>query len=217
MCAWRCQTDPMTERLPATPEGIARAAELLRSGSVVAFPTDTVYGLGVSVENWARLPDLYALKLRPVEKRIPILVAHLSQATGAGWEADKRALKLTERFWPGPLTIILPFCAGAPPPEEGESQAFRAPDHVVSQALIRSVGPIYATSANRSDEPDTLGADEVLIAFATQQDELPAVLDGGPVPGGVPSTIVDLSVAPARILRHGPVTRTELAALIDVN
>lgn len=206
----------MTERLPATPEGLAAAATLLHDGSVVAFPTDTVYGVGVAVSQWKRLPDLFALKRRPVEKAIPILLTHLSQATDAGWEADGRVRDLSERLWPGPLTLILPFCAEAPPPAEGETQAFRAPDHPVTQALIRSAGPIYATSANRSGEPDTLGADEVLIAFATQQDELAAVLDGGPVPGGVPSTVVDLSVTPARILREGPVTRAALAAVMEL-
>jgi tRNA A37 threonylcarbamoyladenosine synthetase subunit TsaC/SUA5/YrdC len=91
------------------------------------------------------------------------------------------------------------------------TQAFRAPDHALALALIREAGPLLATSANRSGEPDTLGADEVLIAFATQQDELAAVLDGGHVPGGVASTVVDLSVTPARVLRDGPISRARLA------
>ena len=80
----------------------------------------------------------------------------------------------------------------------GETSAFRVPDHPVALALIAAPDPLLATSANVSDQPDTLGADEVLIAFATQQDELDAVVDGGPVPGGVPSTVIDLSVTPAR-------------------
>ncbi|MEO7295937.1 MAG: L-threonylcarbamoyladenylate synthase [Candidatus Limnocylindria bacterium] len=200
----------MTERLPATPEGLAAAATLLHDGSVVAFPTDTVYGVGVAATRPDRLDALFALKRRPPERRIGTLVADLAQATSSGWVADERALALSERFWPGALTLVLPGPAG-------ETQGFRAPDHPLTLELIRQAGPILATSANRSDEPDTLGADEVLIAFATQQDELIAVLDGGPVPGGVPSTVVDLSVTPARILRGGPVTREQLAALIDVD
>ena len=199
----------MTERLSATPEGLAAAAILLRDGSVVAFPTDTVYGVGVAASHPDRLGALFALKRRPPERRIGTLVADLAQATSSGWEADERARALSERFWPGALTLVLTNPAG-------ETQGFRAPDHTLTLELIRLAGPILATSANRSDEPDTLGADEVLIAFATQQDELIAVLDGGPVPGGVPSTVVDLSVTPARILREGPITRAELAALIDV-
>ena len=100
--------------------------------------------------------------------------------------------------------------------QRATTQAFRAPDHAVALDLIRATGPIYATSANRSDEPDTLGADEVLIAFAVQQDELAAVLDGGPVPGGVASTVIDVSVDPARILREGPVTRDALAEVVEL-
>ena len=130
-------------------------------------------------------------------------MADLAQAVEAGWEADERAHRLCERFWPGALTLVL-----ATP--TGETQAFRAPDHPVALDLIRRTGPILATSANRSGEPDTLGADDVLIAFATQQDELPAVVDGGPVPGGVASTVLDLSVTPARLLREGPISRDQL-------
>ena len=200
----------MTDRLPPTPDGIARAAELLGEGSVVAFPTDTVYGVGVAATHPDRLEAVFALKRRPPEKRIGTLVADLAQATEPGWEADERARALSERFWPGALTLVLTAPTGG-------TQAFRAPDHPITLELIRMAGPILATSANRSDEPDTLGADEVLIAFATQQDELVAVLDGGPVPGGRPSTVVDLSVMPARVLRDGPITREQLAAVIDVN
>lgn len=198
----------MTDVLSATPEGINRAAELLRAGEVVAFPTDTVYGVGVALSRRERLPDLFALKARPPDRRIPILVADLAQAAGAGWEADERAHRLSERFWPGALTLVL---AGS-----AEGQAFRAPDHPVALELIRAAGPILATSANRSGEPDTLGADDVLIAFALQQDGLAAVVDGGPVPGGVASTVLDLSVTPARILREGPVTREQLAKLVEL-
>jgi L-threonylcarbamoyladenylate synthase len=97
-----------------------------------------------------------------------------------------------------------------------DTQAFRAPDYRVALDLIRLAGPILATSANRSGEPDTLGADEVLIAFAAQHEELVAVVDGGPVPGGVASTVLDLSVTPAAILREGPVTRQQIAEVVEV-
>ena len=199
----------MTDRLPPTPEGLARAAELLRDGHLVAFPTDTVYGVGVAASRPERLEALFDLKQRPAEKRVPILVAGLAQAVAAGWIADERAHLLGERFWPGPLTLILPGT--------GETQAFRAPDHPVALELIAAAGPILATSANRSGEPDTLGADEVLIAFATQQDELAAVVDGGRVPGGVASTVLDLSVAPARILREGPISAAALGEVVDLD
>jgi L-threonylcarbamoyladenylate synthase len=191
----------------ATPEGISRAAELLRAGQVVAFPTDTVYGVGVAASRPERAAALFELKDRPPERRIPILVADLGQA-GGQWQPDERARLLAHRFWPGALTLVL---AG-----ETETQAFRAPDHPVALELIRAAGPILTTSANRSGEPETLGADDVLIAFARQQDELAAVVDGGAVRGGVASTVLDVSVTPARIIREGPITREQLAELIEL-
>jgi L-threonylcarbamoyladenylate synthase len=198
----------VTDRLNASREGIARAAELLRAGEVVAFPTDTVYGVGVSADRPDRLGALFDLKHRPVDRRIPMLVADLHAAVARGGEADERAERLAAALWPGALTLVLPI--------RGGTQAFRAPDHPVALALIRDSGPIFATSANRSDEPDTLGADEVLIAFATQQDELAAVVDGGAVPGGIASTVLDLSVTPARVLREGPIDAGALATYVDV-
>ena len=199
----------MTDRLPATAEGIARAAALLAEGAVVAFPTDTVYGVAVAASRPDRLPALFALKRRPPDRLIPILVADVAQA-GGEWVVDERAHRLVERFWPGPLTLVLPSADGS------RTQAFRAPDHPVALALIAASGPLLATSANVSDEPDTGSADDVLIAFATQQDELAAVVDGGSVPGGVSSTVLDLSVTPARILREGPIRSEQLAEAAEL-
>ena len=200
----------MTDVLPPTPEGLARAAELLEAGAVIAFPTDTVYGVAVAGSRADRLEALFALKRRPVDRRIPMLVADLEQAAAAGAVIDDRARGLAKQFWPGALTLVLATA-------EGGTQAYRAPDHEVALELIRAAGALFATSANISDQPDTLGADEVLIAFATQQDELAAVVDGGPVPGGVASTVVDVSVSPMRILRPGPIGREELARVAEVS
>jgi L-threonylcarbamoyladenylate synthase len=199
----------VTDRLAATAEGIARAASLLADGEVVAFPTDTVYGVGVATARPDRLEALFALKRRPPEKRIPLLVADLDQAIRAGGLADEAARRLSQRFWPGALSLVLPTT-------DGETQAFRAPDHPVALDLIRAAGPLFTSSANRSGEPETLGADDVRIAFATQQDELAAIVDGGTVPGGIASTVLDLSVSPARILRVGPVTREHIAEIVEV-
>lgn len=198
----------MTDILAADAGGLARAAELLRAGQVVAFPTDTVYGVGVSTAHPDRLGALFELKRRPLDRRIPILLADLSQVAST-FLVDDRARALADRFWPGALTLVLPG-------PDGASQAFRAPDHPVALDLIRASGPIFATSANISDEPDTLGADEVLIAFATSQDGLAGVVDGGEVPGGVASTVLDLTVSPARVLRPGPITGDALAAVIEI-
>jgi len=200
----------VTDRLPPTAEGIARAAALLAEGGIVAFPTDTVYGVAIAGSLPERLPALFALKRRPLDRLIPILLADLAQLPAAEWVVDDRARRLADHFWPGPLTLVLPSADGS------RTQAFRAPDHPVAQALIEAAGPLLATSANVSNEPDTGSADDVLIAFATQQDELAAVVDGGSVPGGVPSTVLDLSVEPARILREGPLRREQLAEAVEL-
>ena len=188
---------------------MAAAAAILRDGGLVAFPTDTVYGVACAASRPDRVDALFELKRRPLDRRIPMLVTGL-EAVPPGWAPDQRARRLAARFWPGALTLVLPAVVPG-----GESQAFRAPDHPVALDLIRAAGPLYATSANVSDEPDTLDADDVLIAFATQSDGLAAVVDGGRVPGGVASTVLDLSVTPARIVRDGPIGREELAPLLD--
>jgi L-threonylcarbamoyladenylate synthase len=198
----------VTDRLPATPDGIAVAAEVLRAGGLVAFPTDTVYGVGCAAARSDRLGAIFELKGRTVEKRIPMLLENLDGVPGDRWRVVEEARKLAGRFWPGALTIVLPATTG------GESQAFRAPDHPLAQALIGAAGPLLATSANISGQPDTLDADDVLIAFATRNDELDAVLDGGRVPGGRASTVIDLSGSTPRLVREGPVPRTELEETI---
>lgn len=201
----------MTERLFATPEGIARAADLLSRGAIVAIPTDTVYGVAIAGSRPDRLGALFELKRRPLDRRIPILVTGMTQILEAGWPVDERAHRLVEQFWPGALTLVLPSADGS------TTQAFRSPDSAVALELIRASGPLFATSANVSGELDTLSGDDVLIAFATQQDELAAVVDGGPVPGGVASTVIDLSASPARILREGPISREQLAATVELD
>jgi len=198
----------MTDVLAADAGGLMRASELLRAGEVVAFPTDTVYGVGISIEHPDRLGALFELKRRPLDRRIPVLLADLQQV-GSAFVVDDRARALAERFWPGALTLVLPGADDA-------SQAFRAPDHPVALELIRAAGPIYATSANISDQPDTLGADEVLIAFATSQDGLAAVVDGGAIPGGVASTVLDLTASPARLLRPGPISADDLSTVVEL-
>jgi L-threonylcarbamoyladenylate synthase len=204
----------MIERLPATPEGLAAAAVLLDGGGLAAFPTDTVYGIGCRADDAEAIGRLFAAKRRPVDKQVPILAASLEQAAALGYEVEDRVRALAARWWPGPLTIVL----RAQPGLGGESkqpltQAFRVPDHPVALALIERSGPLATSSANRSGEPETYDADDILVAFA-DDDLLDAVVDGGRVPGGVASTVLDLTGASARILREGPITRDELAEVI---
>jgi L-threonylcarbamoyladenylate synthase len=200
----------VTDRLPATDHGLRRAATILRDGGLVAFPTDTVYGVGCATARPDAVAEIFALKRRPVDRLIPILVSGIGGVAVDAWDVDERAEALAAAFWPGALTLVLPGR------ESGGSQAFRAPDHPVALALIEAAGPLYVTSANVSDEPETLDADDVLIAFATQADELAAVVDGSRVTGGIPSTVLDLTADPARIVREGPIGRAALAAIVDL-
>ncbi|MGH2456509.1 MAG: L-threonylcarbamoyladenylate synthase [Candidatus Limnocylindria bacterium] len=199
----------MTDVLPATPAGIAAAAAILRDGGLVAFPTDTVYGVACTAARPDRIEALFELKRRPTDRRIPMLLADLDTIPES-WAVDDRARALAASFWPGALTMVLAATDG------GGTQAFRVPDHAVARELILASGPLLTTSANVSDEPETLDADDVLIAFATQADLLDAVIDGGRAPGGVASTVLDLSVAPARLVREGPIGRQQLGELIDL-
>ncbi|MGH2462734.1 MAG: L-threonylcarbamoyladenylate synthase [Candidatus Limnocylindria bacterium] len=200
----------MTEILPATAEGLAAAAELMADGQLVAFPTDTVYGVACAFGREDTKSELVKLKGRPEDKPIPVLVAEQSQVTAAGYVLDERAKRLAARWWPGPLTLVLPAADG------GEPLGFRVPNHEVALSLIRMAGPLLATSANRSGEPETLGADEVQIAFAVHGALLAAVVDGGPAPGGTASTVVDLTSDPAKILREGAIGRQAVAEVVDL-
>jgi L-threonylcarbamoyladenylate synthase len=197
----------MGDRLVPDSDGIARAARLLVEGGLVAFPTDTVYGLGCAAGDPAALQRLFAAKRRPPERAIPLLITSLEEATGLGYRADASARELAARFWPGGLTIVLAHAM------EGPSQAFRVPDHPVALGLIGAAGPLATSSANRSGEPETLDADEVEVAFA-DSDEVAAVLDGGPVPGGIASSVLDMSGERPRLVRDGALPRAELEAVI---
>ena len=196
----------MADKLVADADGIARAAELLRDGELVAFPTDTVYGIGCRTGDDAALARIYAAKRRDPEKAVPWLVGSMA-AVGPGFLVDDRAARLAERFWPGAVTLVLPASDGL------ATQAFRVPAHDVALALLAAAGPLAVTSANRSGEPETLDADDVSIAFADSE-EPSAILDGGRVTGGVASSVVDLSGPVARLLREGAVSRAEIEAVI---
>ncbi len=197
----------MADRLAPDPAGIARAAELLHAGELVAFPTDTVYGIGCRIGDPAGLARIFAAKRRNPDKAVPWLIASPDEVTASGFRVDDRALKLGERFWPGALTLVLPARDGP------ATQAFRVPAHDVALALLAATGPLAVSSANRSGEPETLDADDVAIAFADSE-EPSAILDGGRVPGGVASSVLALNGPVARLLREGAVSRGEIEGLI---
>jgi L-threonylcarbamoyladenylate synthase len=191
-------------------EAIETAAAFLKQGQLVVFPTDTLYGVAAAVDNSAAVDALYQAKGRAEEKGIPVLISDASALAQVVREVPAFARQLIDRFWPGPLTLILPRRPELPPNLSlGETVAVRMPDDPVARAIIREAGGAAAvTSANRSGAPPARNAREALAALGGQ---VAAVVDGGEVFHGIPSTIVDCTVTPPVILRQGPLTADDLS------
>ncbi len=191
------------------------AAEMLRRGQLVAFPTETVYGLGVDTHCVPALQAAYAMKRRPSDNPMIAHVTGAEMASALVTTWDKGCAALTEAFWPGPLALVLPRNATVPREAAGgrETLALRAPDHPVAQALLDAFGgAISAPSANRSGHVSPTSAAHVMDEFPEADDLL--VLDGGASTIGIESTVLDLTITTPRILRPGAVTAEMLGAII---
>jgi L-threonylcarbamoyladenylate synthase len=202
---------PTTEVIPTTqPRAIEIALDVLETGGLVAFPTDTVYGLGAPAFMPHGVGRIYTVKGRPRSKAIPLLLASTDSLKDVAEDIAPEAGLLAKRFWPGPLTIVLRRKATVPDivTAGGATVAVRVPDHDFTLRLIEAAGgALAATSANISGRPDPVTAQEVL-AYLGGRIEL--ILDGGRCPGGVPSTVVDLTGEAPRILRHGAISRSQV-------
>lgn len=207
---------PTCEILDSTdPEAIERAVSLLRGGSVIAHPTDTVYGVAADAGNADAVARLYAVKRRPRDKAIPLLLADAADLDRVADRISETAHMLAEQFWPGGLTIVVPAAGWLPEVllAGGDTVAVRLPDHTVPRELARRLGrPLAATSANISGQPSPVTAGDVAEQLG---DRIPLVLDAGPAPGGVASTVIDLTSDRPRILRDGAISRDELAPWLD--
>jgi L-threonylcarbamoyladenylate synthase len=168
----------------------------------VVLPTETVYGVAALADDSSAVEELFVRKGRPADRRVAVLVADLDQARSLA-VVDERTTALAAAAWPGPLTMVLPTAPGS----DEATVGVRCPDHALVQAVATSVGPIATTSANRSGDPTP--ADAASAAASLGGDLL--VLDGGRCTG-MPSTVVDLTVDPAVILREGTVTVADLEA-----
>jgi L-threonylcarbamoyladenylate synthase len=183
--------------LKPTRTGLTRAAQLIRSGGVVAFPTDTVYGLGAAADDEVARQRIYRIKGRPVGLPLILMVAAESQLEG--WvHLDSRAEALVRRWWPGPLTLILHAKGGG-------TLGVRIPQHKVALELLRAAGPLMTTSANLHGKDPALTASEAGVLNGVA-----AVLDGGVAPGGTASTVLDLTGPEPHVLREGSITSPEL-------
>ncbi len=195
-------------------EAIGRAADVLRHGGLVAFPTETVYGLGANALDPAAVARIFAAKGRPSNNPLIVHVANVEQAQALAEDWPRSADQLAERFWPGPLTLVLRklpivphiVTAGA------ATVGVRVPAHLIARSLVEAAGvPIAAPSANRSNEISPTTAEHVLKSLAASVD---VILDGGPTPGGLESTVLDLTASPPRLLRPGLISPGEIEALI---
>jgi L-threonylcarbamoyladenylate synthase len=195
-------------------EGRAGAVEVLRGGGVVAIPTDTVYGIAVSLATPGGIERLYRIKGRPPGKAVMLLLDDAAQAARAG-RINPAAAALAAACWPGGLTVIVPQRPDVPwPPELTGGNAtigLRVPDHDAPRTLARSVGPLPTTSANLSGVPEATDAAEVVAQLG---DTIDLVLDGGAARGGLASTIVDCTGAQPAIVRIGAVPAEAVAEIL---
>lgn len=204
-----------TVRLSArTPDALEQAVDALRRGELVAFPTDTVYGVGAHAFLIDAVARLYVVKQRPSHLPVPLLLPDAAAMAAVCRDIPTVAWQIAERFWPGGLSLILKRAPVVPDAVTagGTTLAVRVPDHPLVRGLCQGLGvPLAATSANRHGQPDPVTAVEVEVALGGR---IPLILDGGACPGGMASTVLDLTVWPPAILRPGPVTAQQLAPVV---
>ncbi len=195
-----------------SPDSIQRAVDILRAGGLVAFPTDTVYGVGALAFDGKAVESIYAAKDRPVEKAIPVLLGDALDLDKVASDIPNMARQLADRFWPGPLTLVVPKLPTLPESVSATNTVgVRVPDHVTARALLRAAGPMAVTSANISGQQSPSTAEEV---FSQLGRRIELILDGGKTPGGIPSTLVDCTKGRPEILREGPITLIEIESAL---
>lgn len=202
-------SDPHKDR-----DKICRAAKLLREGELVAFPTETVYGLGANALNPRAVEAIYAAKGRPLDNPMIVHIAALRDIGLVCREVPSAARALSARFWPGPLTLVLPAGSRIPPVVTGglDTVAVRIPDHPVALALLQEAAvPVAAPSANSSGRPSPTRAEHVLEDL---EGRIAALVDAGPCRVGVESTVLDMTGKAPKILRPGGISLEELRDLL---
>jgi L-threonylcarbamoyladenylate synthase len=189
---------------------IEKAVKILKKGGLVAFPTDTVYGLGAAVNISEAVERVFEVKKRPKDTALPVLIAEKDQIAEVAKEVPELAWLLADRFLPGALTIVLNKSKAIPDVVTGggKTVALRIPAHPVPLKLIRDLGnPIVGTSANLSGKPSRLTAEEV---YAQLGDKVDMIIDGGQCPGGKESTVIDLTTKTPTVLREGAIAKEAL-------
>jgi len=196
-------------------DGRWAAVDVLRAGGIVALPTDTVYGIGCELHAPRGIERLFEAKGRPGDRAIMLLLADEEQATGTG-VMGPAALTLADSFWPGGLTLVVLQQPGSDLPVALTGGAptigLRVPDHPCPRALAKAVGPLPVTSANRTGMPEAPTASAIADQLGSAVD---LILDGGPAHGGPPSTVVDCTTEPSRILRAGSIDPDAVGRILE--
>jgi L-threonylcarbamoyladenylate synthase len=193
-------------------QAIDRALEVLRSGGLVAFPTDTVYGVAAMMHDEAGIERLFEAKGREAGKAIAVLLGDTKQIDWVATGLTGNSYHLAQVFWPGALTLVVKRRSElpnnlSPTPTIG----VRMPDHKFARALLRNAGPLATTSANLSGRANPLTAQDVLEQLGGR---IELVLDGGKTPGGVPSTVIDCTVEPPAVLRLGAIREDDIREVL---
>jgi L-threonylcarbamoyladenylate synthase len=192
---------------------LEKALEALRAGALVAFPTDTVYGLGALAFDVEAVRGIYAAKGRPVEKAIPVLLGNARDMPQVAADITEMANRLAAAFWPGALTLVIQKNSRLPEAVSATSTVgVRVPDNAITRDLLQAAGPLAVTSANSSGGSNPSTATEVLRQLGGR---IAFILDGGSTPGGIPSTVVDCTGPEPVILRAGPISLEEICKALE--
>ncbi len=196
------------------PTLVADAAKVVRRGGVIAYPTDTVYGLGADPFNTEAVRKIFAIKGREARKPLSLIVADEDQLLGLIREPTEAARRLMQAFWPGTLTLVLPLAEGVRIPAllESRTLAVRVPASALCRSLAALCGPLTATSANLSGKAEPTSAAEVQQSLGRHLD---MIIDGGRSPRALPSTIVDVSVDPPVVLRPGAIAEHQIRKALE--
>jgi L-threonylcarbamoyladenylate synthase len=208
----------MIKMNPVIPEHsyIESVADILRQGGVIGYPTETIYGIGCNALNSVAVERIYQLKNRDRRKAMILIAGDTVQVSELVTSIPEAAEKLIENFWPGPLTIVFEASSRLKEFAFGKSKtiAIRIPDSVICLELLKETGfPIVSTSANISGAPASTSAEQVEKFFG---DQLEVIIDGGPSVDGVPSTVVDITKSPARVVREGAISALEINTVLEI-
>ena len=196
-----------------SPDTLPVILQILQDGGLVAFPTDTVYGLGALAFNGHAVESIYTAKARPIDKSIPVLLSDLTDLEKVTSLIPAMALNLASHFWPGPLTLVVPKNQALPDSISADGTVgVRIPDNKIARSLLRVAGPMAVTSANKSGGTNPTTSEDV---FAQLVGSIDLILDGGRTAGGVPSTVVDCTGRKPVILRAGPISLEEINSVLN--